>query len=230
MHRGRFRFWMVMAFVVVPFLGGCQGALIGPIKLGSSAHVESQDDGKPELTAEATVAIIKQGILGVVVGWEHSYKTDEATHEQIYNRIYRGGVKFDLSTLIPPSGKTIGKATLNYAIQEGAKSSETGTPTSCATKLLLATEDWHGIPEMDVTKAPDTFAGEPYKDGLPEKPVGSFVSLDVTDAVKAWVDGTRANHGFVFAGSTEDKGLFKNNDKCWSLLSGFTLRVKYSSS
>lgn len=133
-----------------------------------------------------------------------------------------------MDVLSEPTAKPVTRATLNYTIQHGARSPDKGSPTSCATKLLLATEDWHGIPEMDVTKAPDTIAGDLYKDGLPEKPIGSVISIDVTDAMKAWVDGTKTNYGFVFAGSTEEKGLIKNNDKCWTVLDGFTLRVNYS--
>lgn len=223
-----FRLWIFLAFVLLPFLGGCQSSLVGPTKLGSSSHVEFQDAGKGGLTGEATVALLKQGIIGVVVGWEHSFQTGGGSKEKIYNRIYRGGVKFDMDVLSGPTAKTVTRATLNYAIQNGARSSGKGSPTSCATKLLLATEDWHGIPEMDVTKAPDTIAGDLYKDGLPERPIGSVISIDVTDVVKAWVDGTKTNYGFVFAASTEEKGLIKDNEKCWTVLDGFSLRVNYS--
>lgn len=228
MHMRIFRLRIFLAFVLLPFLGGCQSSLVGPTKLGSSSHVEFQDEGKGGLTGDATVALLKQGTVGVVVGWEHSFQTGADSKAQIYNRIYRGGVKFDMDVLSEPTAKTVTRATLNYTIQNGARSPGKGSPTSCATKLLLATEDWHGIPEMEVAKAPDTIAGDLYKDGLSEKPVGSVISIDVTDAVKAWVDGTKTNHGFVFVGSTEEKGLIQNNDKCWTLLSGFSLRVNYS--
>lgn len=228
MHMRIFRLRIGLAFILLPFLGGCQSSLVGPIKLGSSSHVEFQDEGKEGLTGEATVALLKQGTVGVVVGWEHSFKTDVNSKELIYNHIYRGGVKFDVALLSKSQGKTVTRATLNYAIKDGAKSSDKGSPVSCGTKLLLATEDWHGIPEMDAAKAPDTIAGDLYKDSLLEKPVGSVISLDVTDAVQAWVDGTKTNHGFVFAASKEEKGLIKDNEKCWILLDGFSLRVNFS--
>ncbi|MDD5558539.1 DNRLRE domain-containing protein [Candidatus Methylomirabilis sp.] len=228
MHMRTFRLRICLAFVLLPFLGGCQSSLVGPIKLGSSSHVEFQDESKEGLTGEATVALLKQGIVGVVVGWEHSFKTGVDSKELIYNRIYRGAVKFDVDLLSKSQGKTVTKATFNYAIKDGARSSSKGSPASCVTKLLLATEDWHGIPEMDVAKAPDTIAGDLYKDGLPEKPVGSVISVDVTDAVQAWVDGTKTNHGFVFAASKEEKGLIKDSEKCWTLLDGFSLRVNFS--
>lgn len=228
MRTGLFRRRILLAFMLLPFLGGCQSSLVGPTKLGSSSHVEFQDEGKGGLAGDATVALLKQGIVGVVVGWEHSYQTGDGSNERIYNRIYRGGVKFDINALGESPGKTVTRATLNYTIKDGARSSGKGSPASCATRLLLATEDWHGIPEMDVAKAPDTISGDPYKEGLPEKPVGSVVSIDVTDAVKAWMAGTKTNHGFVFAASTEEKGLTKNSEKCWTLLDGFSLRVNYS--
>lgn len=223
-----FRLRILVAFAFVALLGGCQSSLVGPTKLGSSSHVEFQDESKGEVVGDATVALFKQGILGVVVGWEHSFKTEVDSKEVIYNRIYRGGAKFDLDVPSKSQGKTVTKATLNFTIKDGARSSSQRIPESCVTKLLLATEDWHGIPEMEVAKAPDTIAGELYKDNLPEKPVGSVISIDVTDVVKAWVDGTKTNHGFVFAASKEEKGLIKDNEKCWTLLDGFSLRVKYS--
>lgn len=228
MHMRIFRLRIFLAFVLLPFLGGCQSSLVGPTKLGSSSHVEFQDEGKGGLAGDATVALFKQGILGIVVGWEHSFKTDVDSKELIYNRIYRGGVKFDVDLLSKSQGKTVTRATLNFTIKDGARSSSKGTPESCVTKLLLATEDWRGIPEMEVAKAPNTIAGDLYKDGLPEKSVGSIVRIDVTDVVKAWADGTKTNHGFVFAASKEEKGLIKDNEKCWTLLDGFSLRVNYS--
>lgn len=223
-----FRRRILLTFILLPFLGGCQSSLVGPTKLGSSSHVEFRDEGQSGVAGEATVALLKQGIIGVVVGWEHSYQAGADSKEQIYNRIYRGGVKFDIGGMSEGPAKTVTRASLNYSIQNGARSSGEGSPTSCATRLLLATEDWHGIPEMDVVKAPDTIAGDPYKEGLPEKSVGSVVNIDVTDVVKAWLDGTKTNHGFVFAASTEDKGLIKDNEKCWTILDNFTLRINYS--
>jgi hypothetical protein len=218
----------LLALALLPFLAGCSSYLVGPTKVGSSSHVEFQDDGKDKLVGDATVALYKEGTIGVVVGWEHSFQAGNDSKDQIYNRIYRGGVKFDIDSLRQLPAKMVTKATLSYTVQSGARSSGKGPAESCATKLLLAKEDWRGAPETDIANAPDTISGDLYKDDLPEKPISSIIRIDVTDAVKAWATGTKPNHGFVFAGSKEEKGLIKDSDKCWTLLGGFSLRVNYS--
>lgn len=217
-----------LGLVLLPFLGGCNSYLFGPAKVGSSYHLEFQDEGKGGLQGDAAAELYKRGTESVVVGWEHFFGTDSDFNLRIHNHIYRGGVKFNVGPLSEPPAKTITKATLNYTIQTGAKSPSTGFIESCATKLLLAKDDWHGIPEVDIAKAPDTISGDPYKDGLPESPLGSVISIDVTDVVKAWAAKTKTNYGFVFVGSTEEKDLIKNNDKCWTLLGDFTLQVDYT--
>lgn len=225
-------FWLrvFLVLVLLPFLSGCQPSLVGPTKLGSSNHVEFQGEGRVGLAGDATIALYKQGTEGVVVGWEHFFRTVDDFSVRIQNHIYRGGVKFNVDLLSEPSAKTVTKATLNYKIKNGARPLNKRFPELCAVKLLLAKDEWHGMPEVEIAKAPDTISGDLYKDGLPEKPMGSVISIDVTDAVKAWATGTKTNFGFVFASSTEEKGLIKNNDKCWTLLGEFTLRVNYSKS
>ncbi len=224
-----FRRRILPAFVLLLLLGGCSSTVIGPSKIGSSNHIEFQDDGKDKLVGDAAIALYKEGTTGIVVGWEHAFQAGNNSSDQIYNRIYRGAVKFDMDAVRKSRARTIARATLTYAIHSGARSSsKRPVAESCVTKLLIAQEDWHGAPEMDIAKAPDTIHGDPYRDDLPEKPLGSVIRIDVTDVVKAWATDTRPNHGFVFAGSKEEKGLIKDSEKCWTLLSGFALRLNYS--
>jgi len=221
------RIFLVLVFL--SFLGGCGSRyLFGPTKVGSSYHLEFHDESKGGLQGDGAAALYKRGTESVVVGWEHFFGKFDDFNVRIHNHIYRGGVKFNVGLLSEPPAKMVTKATLTYTIQTGAKSPIKGFIESCATKLLLAKEDWHGIPEVDIGKAPDTISGDLYKDGLSESPLGSVISIDVTDVVKAWAAGTKTNFGFVFAGSTEEKGLIKNNDQCWTLLGDFTLRADYT--
>lgn len=224
------RIFLVLVFL--SFLGGCGSRyLFGPTKVGSSYHLEFEDESKGGLQGDGAAALYKRGTESVVVGWEHFFDKADAPFPEagftlrIHNHIYRGGVKFNVG--LPPAS-TVTKATLTYTIQTGAKSPSKGFIKSCATKLLLAKEDWHGIREVDIGKAPDTISGDLYKDGLSESPLGSVISIDVTDVVKAWAAAPKTNFGFVFASSTEEKGLIKNNDQCWTLLGDFTLRVDYT--
>ncbi|PWB81327.1 MAG: hypothetical protein C3F08_02350 [Candidatus Methylomirabilota bacterium] len=222
-------FWVFFGWALVLFLGGCGSPyLFGPTKVGSSVHLEFQDEGRGGLGGDAQMALYERGTESVVVGWEHFFGYDDDFNTRIHNHIYRGGVQFNVGLLSEPPAKTVTKATLNYTIQTGTEAPSKGFIESCATKLLLAKEDWHGIPEVDIAKAPDTILGDLYKDGLSKSPLGSKVSVDVTDAVKAWASGAKTNFGFVFVGSTEEYGLIKNNDKCWTLLGDLTLRVDYT--
>jgi hypothetical protein len=220
-----------LILVLLPFLGGCATPYIfGPAKVGSSDHSEFKDESKKGgLGGDATDKLYSRGTESVMVGWEHFFERYDDFYVRISNHIYRGGVNFNVGLLSEPPAKTVTKATLKYTIQEGAKSPTSAVfIESCATKLLLAKDDWHGIPEVDIPKAPDTISGDLYKGGLSESPLGSVISIDVTDVVKAWAAGTKTNFGFVFAGSTEEKGLPMNNDKCWTLLGDFTLTVDYT--
>ena len=212
--------------VLLPFLGGCGSPyLFGPAKVGSSEHFEFQDATGGGLGGDGALELSGRSTESVVVGWEHFFeKGDLFDVKRTHNHIYRGGVKFNVGLLSEPPAKTITKATLNYTIQTGAKSPSEGFIV-CATKLLLAKDDWHGMPE--VSPPPDTISGDLYKDGLSGL-LGSSISIDVTDVVKTWAAGTKTNFGFVFAGSTEEKGLIENSDKCWTILGDFTLRIDYT--
>lgn len=216
-----------LVLVLLPFLGGCY-YLFAPTKVGSSWHQELRDPTTGGTQGDAVRELYDRGTESVVVGWEHFYE-GYGIIERIHNHYYRGGVKFNVGLLSEPPAKTITKAILNYTIQAGARSPSEGFIESCATKLLLAKDDWHGMPEVDYDKVPDTIIGAepPYKD-LPGGLLGSVISVDVTGVVKAWAAEPKTNFGFVFAGSTEEKGLFNNNDKCWTLLGDFTLKVDYS--
>ncbi|MBI1868725.1 MAG: DNRLRE domain-containing protein [Methylocystis sp.] len=239
--------------VSLPFLGGCEKSdcppgptkagspcsyRLAPAKVGSSDRLEFKDETTGGLGGDATGELYKRGTESVVVGWEHFFDKVDAggvtagSDLRIYNHIYRGAVLFNVGLLSDSPKKTVTNATLNYTIQTGAKfpTPSGGFIESCATKLLLATDDWHGIPEVDISKAPDTISGAepPYKDGLSESPPGSVISIDVTGAVTDWVAGKKKNFGFVFAGSQEEHGLLKDNKKCWTLLGDFTLSVLYA--
>ena len=81
---------------------------------------------------------------------------------------------------------------------------------------------------MPAVEAPETIDGVLFLDGLSEAPLGSKISIDVTEVVKKWVSGKESNQGFVLGALKEEKGLFKNNEKCWSMLGDFTLKIDYT--
>jgi len=212
----------LLAAILIPFLSGCtQHYLFGPAQYGSSDHLEFKDRTRGGLMGDAAAAFYERSTEGVIVGWEHFYDGS-----RIHNHIYRGAVRFNVGLLGEPPKKTITKATLSYKIQSGAKTGG-GFIESCASRLLLATGDWTGIPSVDIGKAPATIPGDAFKT-LVEAPLGSVMKVDVTAVVKDWVSGKRKNKGFVFAGSPEAHGLHADNNVCWTLLEDITLRIDYT--
>ncbi len=212
----------IMLFLI-PLLASCGNPYsFGPTKYGSSDHLEFQDRTRGGLMGDGAIALLDRGTESVLVGWEH-FNDGSRTH----NHIYRGGVKFNVGLLSEPPPKTITKATLNFTIETGAKSGG-GFIASCAKQLLVATTDWHGIPEVDIDKADDTFPGTLISADLPDSLLGAKVSVDVTNVVKNWVSGKVPNNGFVFAAAQEKKGVIPDNEKCWTILGNVTLKVDYT--
>jgi hypothetical protein len=222
----KFNYRKILLLFCIPFFNSCASPyLFGPAKYGTSHHFEYEDESKGGLAGDAEITLHDQGSESVIVGWEHFFGTNDDFDKRIHNHIYRGAVKFNVGLLGEPPPKTITKATLIYRVESGARSPSSGFILSCATRLFLAKNDWHGMPEVE---APETFIGDPYKEGLSEAPLGSKLTVDVTDVVKDWASGKRKNNGFIFVSAKEEKGVIVNNDKCWTMLGGFVLQVDYT--
>lgn len=142
--------WIGLVLVLPPFLSSCGSPyLFGPAKVGSSYHLEFEDDTRGGLQGDGAAALYERGTESVVVGWEHFDDGD-----RVHNHVYRGGVKFNVGLLSESPPKTVTKATPTYTVQTGANSSSKPFVDSCATQLYLGNDDWHGIPEIDIAKAP----------------------------------------------------------------------------
>jgi hypothetical protein len=205
------------------FLSGCSSPyLFGPTQYGSSSHLEYQDRTRGGLGGDAEGMLFEKGTESIIVGWEHF-----SEGARIHNHIYRGAVKFNVNLLNEPPKKTITNATLNYTIQSGANVPSLGFIESCADQLLLASGAWKGMPEVEPGKAPSTIPGE-FLTHLPGGVIGTKERIDVTSVVKDWVSGKKENHGFVFASNKEEEGLIENNNKCWTMLGDFTLKIEYT--
>jgi hypothetical protein len=214
-------FLATLSFIFL--LSGCDKYyLFGPTKYATSEYFDYEDDTRGGLQGDAVGDLLTRGTESIIVGWEHFYDGNR-TH----NHIYRGAVLFNVNPLKESPTKTITKATLNYTIQAGVNSPSAGFVESCAKKLLIATSTWTGIPEVEYPKIPETISGTVITN-VPGALLGKKESIDVTSVVKDWVTGKKINNGFVFAAETENKGLIKNNDKCWTIIGDFTLRVDYT--
>jgi hypothetical protein len=103
-------------------------------------------------------------------------------------RVARAFVKFTLATLPPGTSATdIVQARLRLWVNDS--STAAGTIT-----LSPVTSAWDEYTLKDNTSGALTF-GNPRLLELPVSSLSTFVSIDVTDWVKAWLGGTLANEG-----------------------------------
>jgi LysM repeat protein len=158
---------------------------------------------------------------GWVVGYDHSTDVGDCDTS---NLAYRSAVWFDLSGI--PGAIT--EARLRYDWVEASSVVEGNQPptniASCATSLMLGSEDWRGDPygDQEITI--------PAKDYLPLQ-LGSSIlgpyNVVVTTAVLQWQQGTKTNHGFVLRGPWEAIYGDQGDNRCVTVYDGFRLDVSY---
>jgi len=160
----------------------------------------------------------------ILVGFENFWDAGTqpvACYEKI-DHAYRTAIKFDMG---PLAGKSIWKATLSFMNQK--TNANAAAPATCLSEMMYGINDWSG--------STDLIQGESYRDF----PTGTNVNvnnpsvkianstnyqIDVSDAVRAWVLGSRPNFGFVFRGPNE--GYARNNDQCGSFFGNVSLSVQ----
>lgn len=179
---------------------------------------------------DGPASICKQGLAGpqagpneIQVGFFHSVYGD---CDGYYNRVSRGAVYFDLSSI--PKNAFLNFAQLEYDFKQVGNVQIGGTATNerinCATRLMLGTEAWMG---KDFGKKVYWIPGENHKNLESNiTTVPNPLKVDVADAVKEWLQGTRPNDGFVFRSGTE--GLdHQDNNRCDAIYSNFHLKLSY---
>jgi hypothetical protein len=137
---------------------------------------------------------------------------------------YRGAVWFDLSQI---PGKII-EARLQYTYEDGfyrqAIDVATNEERSCATHLMVGTDDWRVYPAQN---GPSTIPGKDYMP-VPEGFPQSQYDFDVTPVVKAWRSGAQPNYGFVLRGYEKKPGSDSfSQASCATLYDNFVLAVTY---
>ena len=151
----------------------------------------------------------------LVVGFEQQ---QHSTCDFQGDYVYRGAVKFDLSSL---AGKTVQKATLTFHIRSSHQPLPVAIPLNCAAGVFMGTTDW-------------TVGSYPVSWEVPVgDPVGPVVQigwnvapLDVTSRVSSWVHGDVPNDGFTMKGKMEDLHA-TGVDICSTYYNQFKLTVTY---
>ena len=111
-----------------------------------------------------------------------------------WGRIGRSFLKFSVATLPPGTLATdITQARLRLWVNSSA--TQLGSVT-----MTPVTSAWDELTLKDTATATMTF-GAPKIVEIPVNHSSNFISIDVTDWVKAWLDGTLRNEGFVIEAS-----------------------------
>ena len=151
----------------------------------------------------------------LVVGFEQQQSSSCDFHG---NYVYRGAVKFDLSSL---AGKTVKKATLTFHIRGSHQPLPVAIPLNCAAGVFMGTTDW--------TVGPYPVSWEvPVGDLVgPVAQIGWNVNpLDVTSRVISWVHGDVPNEGFTMKGKMENLNA-TGVDICSTYYNQFKLTITY---
>lgn len=159
----------------------------------------------------------------ILAGYFHTY--DDNCY---YNSAWRGAVYFDLGSI--PKNAIINYARLEYDLvklpdQAILNGTTTGQKINCGNRLMLGKAEWMG---KDFGDQKYWIPGETYTMVEPTD-LTSFpnpLQVNVTSAVKEWVQGTRPNYGFVFRSGVE--GLnHEDKNRCEAFYGNFHLVVSY---
>lgn len=159
----------------------------------------------PKLTADDST----------IVGYSHSYHKYGVgnTCWSYVNCAYRGYVGFNISSL-----KDTGFVTAKLKWQPNTQRSIGDAATNagnCIAKVYFATEPW---------KKDAPTAGEALSWAFLGESSESPSEKDVSQVVRAWLQGTEPNYGFFFVGPNENVHE-KNNNECLTTMSDMHLEV-----
>lgn len=116
------------------------------------------------------------------------------------NGMMRAFLKFSIDTL--PTGTAaadVKQARLRLWVSSGSA-------TTGAITLLPVTSPWTEATLTSSSRSSLSF-GSPRSADLPIRSTGTFLSIDVTDFVQAWLAGTLPNHGFQIEASAATPSL-----------------------
>ncbi len=157
----------------------------------------------------------------IEVGYFHANYSD---CNGFFNETSRGAVYFDLTNI--PQNASVNYARLEYDFIKNVDSPSingvaTNEDLNCATRLMLGKEAWMG---KNFGSQIYWIPGDSYKQLGPWNLTGmsKLLQIDVTDAVKEWLQGTHPNDGFVFRNDHESLN-HEDDNRCQSVYGNFHL-------
>jgi hypothetical protein len=155
----------------------------------------------------------------VMVGFDNFFSagTPPFPCDDLRAVVFRAGIRFDVSQFDQVVSAELLLDTVQSISRAGGELVGTSPPTSHATAVGVAVGPFTG--QM------------PYDTEAPLTPASGNVNVAVLTQVRAWIDKTHSNFGFVVAGPTglaDPSNPPKNNDAEISWYSNVRLRVGYN--
>lgn len=229
--------WCCVALVAVSLVGCGTGAIrestFRPADFGSTDMPKIWAwDGTGGTGAEIGTGVEPGEVFA---GYEFHYSRVSERQANIFQHIFRGGVRFDLGEIVALPSKSVEKATLRFRLAQSVvrdregKSPEFVNLVSCASQLLLGNDDWTKLTGKVIagaTASATLIGGDPFAELSEATPPGALFAFDVTPLVQRWVAKPDENFGWVLRGRKEGfEGA--NNEACATRYRDFTLDVKF---
>ena len=199
---------------------GTVTATLKPSHMRESMQIKAAGTGILEpldpLPYYCTGGIEHGGSSYLTIGFQFE-SSEHFTGDLYCNKIQRGGVMFDLGSLV---GRPLQRAVLRLHVHYSSVGPLNDpyrryASTSCVAELGVGKPGWWSSGGW--IEAAD-WIGNPQRSG-------PNVNIDVTGVVRNWMNGAD-NNGFVLRGPSEDLGAF-TNDTCFTFFDDETLTVEH---
>lgn len=153
----------------------------------------------------------------IIVGFFHRFSDDDCW----LNQIYEGLVRFQIDAA-PFNRRLIKSATLTLHPAHGVTHPDR---SSCIDKIGITDIEWWAVPRTERIHVGDII-------NLHNVSPPQTVTIDVTQEVQRWANGTAQNNGFVLIGSRPEMSDFSNtgmltNESCEFFYDDIALNVTY---
>ncbi len=154
----------------------------------------------------------------IIVGFFHRYNNDD---DCTLNQIYEGVVRFPIDAA-PFNRRLIKSAHLKLNL---ADNKANPARSSCIDKMSITDIDWWALPRTERIHLNEIR-------NLRVIPPTQNLTIDVTQEVQRWANGTEENNGFVFIGQRPEMSDFSNtgmltNERCESFYNEMELTVTF---
>lgn len=215
--------WILVSIAVILVCFALQGcpptetheetATIQPSFINTFSELGTEGD-----LCRGGTALDKPGPGQIIVGFFHRYNNDDGCS---VNQIYEGAVRFPIDAS-PFNHRLLKSATLTMSTD---RIEANPSRSSCIDRMGLTGIDWWSLPRTERIHVNDLL-------NLRLITPSSPVSIDVTQEVQRWANGTEENNGFIFIGQRPEMSDFSDtgmltNETCEAFYSNIQLKVTF---